>query len=569
MYNYLGIVNKSSAVNKCISCSFLNPFPTLNLVIAKANIIEIYNITKEGLEITPYIKVYGNIILLEKINYFNSNQADDLFLLTDDLDFSIISFDKSKNEIVCLANGNIREDLGRMQDKVSYSFDNEYKFLVVSAYKNIFKVIFLQQRDKNQDYTIRSDYDELLFILPINLEKSIDDREKLMNIINANKPSNTNVDNNNNLNSLNNNNFNSGKFITTKSNITNNKNEQLTNSNKFFKTINTANNNINNNNNNLLISKNLTYFAFLKVKTLNTMSDQKQLIFETFSIDHKNKQFNKDQNYQLDLTNNPTISYILSPRIGGICIFYSNCMKYYEFISGKIVERDSKNYSDRKFIASCEIDKSRYLLSDENGNLFILGFKKKDNNTSLINNNFNNFNSNINNAKNNNFNLIFQFIGEINAPSSIAFLDNNYFFIGSEKANSQLIKTLTAPQKNSKKPLIEVIEEYDNLAPITDFLVLNKNNEEGNNTEILSVSGSQKSCCLKVIRKGTSFEADAEICFPFIKRFNTAVYFHSDHDRKVKDSNNLKNNAALGIKDYCDDDFNHGNSNENVLLFLR
>ena len=70
MYNYLGIVNKSSAVNKCISCSFLNPFPHINLVISKANIIEIYNITKEGLEITPYIKVYGNIILLEKINYF-------------------------------------------------------------------------------------------------------------------------------------------------------------------------------------------------------------------------------------------------------------------------------------------------------------------------------------------------------------------------------------------------------------------------------------------------------------------------------------------------------------------
>jgi len=167
MYNYLGIVNKSSSVNKCISCSFLNPFPNLNLVIAKANIIEIYNITKEGLEITPYIKVYGTIILLEKINYFNSNQADDLFLMTDDLDFSIISFDKIKNEIVCVSNGNIREDIGKMQDKVSYAFDNEYKFLIVSAYKNIFKIIFLQHRDKNADYTIRSDYDELLFMLPV------------------------------------------------------------------------------------------------------------------------------------------------------------------------------------------------------------------------------------------------------------------------------------------------------------------------------------------------------------------------------------------------------------------
>jgi hypothetical protein len=548
MYNYLGIVNKSSAVNKCISCSFLNPFPNLNLVIAKANIIEIYNITKEGLEITPYIKVYGNIILIEKINYFNCGQTDDLFLMTDDLDFSIISFDKSKNEIVCLVNGNLREDLGKMQDKISYSFDVDYKFLVLSAYKNIFKIIFLLQRDKNTDYTIRSDYDELLFMLPVFAESAIDDREKLMDLKNAN------------VNSNNNNGLNLGKLINNKNASNNNNiNEQLTNTNIFFKTTNTANQ-INKNSNS--IKQSVTLFAYMKVKTLNSLNDQKQLIFETFSVDHKNKQFNKEHNSTLDLTNNPAISFILSPRIGGLCIFYSNSVKYYEFVGTKLMERDSINYSDRKYIASCEIDKSRYLLSDESGNLFILGFKRKDNNINL-NNNFNN-----NNNNNNNFNLIFQFIGEINSPSSIAFLDNNYFFIGSEKANSQLIKTLTSPRKNSKRPLIEVIEEYDNLAPITDFLVLNKSNEEGNNTEILSVSGSQKSCCLKVIRKGTSFQADAEIYVPFVKRFNTAVYFNSDHDRKVNE-NTLRNNASLGIKDYCDDDFNHGNSNENVLLFVR
>jgi len=153
----------------------------------------------------------------------------------------------------------------------------------------------------------------------------------------------------------------------------------------------------------------------------------------------------------------------------------------------------------------------------------------------------------------------------------MAFLDNNYFFIGSEKANSQLIKTLTSPRKNSQRPLIEIVEEYDNLAQISDFLVLNKSNEEGNNTEILSVSGSQKSCCLKIIRKGTSFQALAEIYFPFVKGFNAAVYFDSDHDRKAKAfcGRSDLGFGSLDVKeDYCDDDFNHGNSNENVLIFL-
>ncbi len=100
--------------------------------------------------------------------------------------------------------------------------------------------------------------------------------------------------------------------------------------------------------------------------------------------------------------------------------------------------------------------------------------------------------------------------------------------------------------------------------------MLNKSNQEANNTEILSVSGSQKSCCLKIIRKGTTFQADAEIYFPFVKRFNTAVYFDSDHDHNVKDNENTHgNNAKSGVKDYCDDDFNHGNTNANVLFFVR
>ena len=50
--------------------------------------------------------------------------------------------------------------------------------------------------------------------------------------------------------------------------------------------------------------------------------------------------------------------------------------------------RLTKNFSDRKFISYVEIDKSRYLIADDLGNLFILGFKPKSNNINIHNNTF-------------------------------------------------------------------------------------------------------------------------------------------------------------------------------------
>ena len=89
MYNYIGILHKSSAVTQAISCNFLdNEASKLNLILSKSNIIEIYNITKKGLESTPYLNIYGNVILLKAVPSSNKTK-DDLFILTEDLDYSI------------------------------------------------------------------------------------------------------------------------------------------------------------------------------------------------------------------------------------------------------------------------------------------------------------------------------------------------------------------------------------------------------------------------------------------------------------------------------------------------
>ena len=498
MHNYIGILNKSTAVNKSLTCSFLNSFPQLNMIIAKSNVLEFYNITKEGLESFLFSKIYGNVLILEKITYFNpNNSADDLFIMTNDFDYSIVSFDKQKNDLDCKAFGHIREDIGKKQD-IKYCMDYDYKYIIVSGFKNIFKVIYLQNMDKNTDITIRCDYDELLLLFPIYTEGGfMDDRERLKNLALCKKNrNNSNVPDSNN-----------------------NPNNFFTNGN-IFKTGENPKQNI---------------FANLKTVIADPTTSQKQLLLETFTIDFPSRHLVKNSNILLDLTNNPVVSLMFSPKIGGLCIFFSNCLKYYE-IGARIIERDTKNFSDRKFISYTEIDKSRYLLGDDMGNLFILGFKPKSNNINIYNNPGS---SNTNGFE---YNLIFQFLGEVSIPSSISFLDNNYIFIGSEQGNSQLIKILSVPKNDKNLPFVEVIEEYDNLAPISDFLVINSNNEESN-TEILCICGSGKSCRLKAIRKGTSFSPDVELFFPYIKSFSSFMY------RNKKENNNENNLANSSVEE--------------------
>ena len=120
---------------------------------------------------------------------------------------------------------------------------------------------------------------------------------------------------------------------------------------------------------------------------------------------------------------------------------------------------------------------------------------------------------------------VFQFLGEVNYASNISYLDNNFIFIGSDTANSQLVSIRKTPDKNSTdRPFIDITEEYENIGPLIDFSVTNNLYEE-TRTEIMCLSGSGKSSCFKSISKGTSisnlgeFEISAENIF--------SVYFRN------------------------------------------
>jgi hypothetical protein len=389
MFNYIGILSKSSSVSHSVTCNFLNSQSRLNLILAKRNIIEIYDITKDGLDSKPYLGIYGNIILLEAIR---DNTVDNLFVLTEDMEWMILSYIKAKNEIVSIEKGCIKEDIGARQDRLLYAVDVNFDYIVISAYKNVFRVIYLK-RGGGKDFKIRYDYDDALFLCPIFSDRS--------------------------------------------------------------------------------------QFGLVKVIN-NYPSEQKTVFLDVFGISTTKQEITRES-YSYDLSANPCISLIVSPKFGGMVVFYNNHLKYYH-VGSKLVEKDTKTYSDRKFVAYTEIDRTRYIVADGDGNIYLLAYKDEK--------------------------IIFQFLGEVNYVKSLAYLDNNFVFIGSDKGNSQLIRIIkkgssNGTNGNNTNPFIEIIEEYDSLAPINDFTIMNSNSEESN-TEILCISGVGKTCSLKTIRKGTS-----------------------------------------------------------------
>ena len=101
-------------------------------------------------------------------------KKDNLFILTEDLDFSLISYKNNTNNIDSLITGTIKEEIGRKQDEILYSLDNNKNFILISAFKNIFKLICLNYEmkiiEKYKDFTIKYQYEDILFLSRFSLD---------------------------------------------------------------------------------------------------------------------------------------------------------------------------------------------------------------------------------------------------------------------------------------------------------------------------------------------------------------------------------------------------------------
>jgi hypothetical protein len=66
--------------------------------------------------------------------------------------------------------------------------------------------------------------------------------------------------------------------------------------------------------------------------------------------------------------------------------------------------------------------------------------------------------------------LKFESLGTTSIPEAIVYLDNDHVFIGSHLGDSQLVLLHTEPDQHGE--YLEVMETFTNIAPITDFEVV-------------------------------------------------------------------------------------------------
>ena len=472
MYNYVSTIRKSTSINNCIKCYFTSE-EIPNLLISKSNTIEIYDLTKQGLNLFKSLNIYGNIKLLLSIPAYNEEieiNKDNIFILTELLDYCVLSYDKLSDKAITLFSDSIKLDIGTRQDNLIYSLEVNKNFLLISAYKNIFKLICLntkkRMKEKYSDFIIKYSYENILFLSPFSINNiSNNNPENILNFamikldkFNINITDENNDDNNNNIN------------INTKHQI----------SLETFQI--------------KVEPKSFNIFYYEKKQELN--SKNKNIALKVTSnrgagykpnISNTHEKIEENFNYlnKINISENPTVSMMITHPEGIIFLFFSNYALYYKYDTQKkelIPQNDKRiSYTDRKFINYTIIDEKsyKYFITDEFGNLFLMAL--------IIHYNY----------VSQNEQFILQILGEINYSTCLVYLDNNYLFNGSNKANSQLIKIET-----NTNSLIKVVKEFESLSPIKDFILIN-NIEEENAIEFLTISGFEKNCAIKKIKKGS------------------------------------------------------------------
>ena len=523
MYNYLGVIRKSTAVDHCISCYFFDA-KTPNLILSKNNRIEFYNLTSEGITPNKYINIYGKIKILLSIpnqqnnngENTNNNNRDSLFVLSNDLDFCLFSYNQSNNNIDAPITGSIKEDLGKIQDNILYSFDSNKNYLLICAYKNIFKIICVNNNmrlnEKFKNYTIRFQYEKILFLAPFYYDKSTiknyknieKDNNNILTFV-AIKSDFVEVNNNNSNNNsiqlnqkiiletfqikMDQNSFNPPQIFYKPKVVSNGKLTNITINSKRRKQL---NNNLNKNN----ISNTLN---FDNINNNNTNKNK-----ENYTFNYNSEKLNESINFLeiLNYEDNQNISLLITHPDGLIIIFFPKYVVYYKYNTAISSVSSSKSiiYEKRKFIDYAIVDEKnfKYYVIDENGEIFLFGFLNLNNNKVI---------------EDINLGISLQILGKVNKCSCMAYLKDNILFIGSSKCNSQLIKINENIDNNiDNLQRIEILEEYESLSPISNMALINNTKEE-NGIEILTVSGIDKNCAIKNIKKGTTilFKGDLEI----------------------------------------------------------
>ncbi|KAI8100016.1 CPSF A subunit region-domain-containing protein [Halteromyces radiatus] len=127
--------------------------------------------------------------------------------------------------------------------------------------------------------------------------------------------------------------------------------------------------------------------------------------------------------------------------------------------------------------------------------------------------------------------LSIRYLGEAAVCSSIVYLGFNILYFGSSQGDSSLARLCT----NGKITTLELIDEYSNLAPITDFCLYDLD-KQGRQT-MVCCSGANNDGSLRVVQSGVGFIERAVIPVSGVQRIwslsSDAISDNSFHDLLV------------------------------------
>ncbi|KAJ1968869.1 DNA damage-binding protein 1a [Dispira parvispora] len=140
-------------------------------------------------------------------------------------------------------------------------------------------------------------------------------------------------------------------------------------------------------------------------------------------------------------------------------------------------------------------DDSRILLGDDEGNLYILILLRSPGSDVVSS-------------------LKLQRMGVTSIASALVHLEHGYVYVGSHYGDSQLIE-LTS-QAVTPGNYLKVINRYANLAPITDFCVVDVDKQ--GQGQVVACCGGFKEGTLRVIRNGIGIREQGTLNIPHLKR---------------------------------------------------
>ncbi|CAO3569563.1 unnamed protein product [Mortierella alpina] len=221
---------------------------------------------------------------------------------------------------------------------------------------------------------------------------------------------------------------------------------------------------------------------------------------KTYEIDLKNTDKTETGWIQSGLSGASTCIAVPAP-IGGLLVVGEYSISYFNPAQPSTPRSITINATIMQCYNRVD-DGVRYLLGDHKGMLHILVLILNDDTGSSSSRRSSQV-----------VDLKFESLGTISIPEALVYLDNDHVFVGSHLGDSQLVLLHTEPDEQGE--YVEVMETFTNIAPVTDFEVVDL--EGQGQGQIVACSGAFKDGSLRIVRNGVGINDRAVLELPGIK----------------------------------------------------